>query len=146
MTYWREFTVCRFVLAIVSYATLYIPSTRYVEVDYLRIATGVLYCENYVVEVIYDSNFLPEFSVQNTPDNKVHGVNMGPIWGRQGPGGPHVRVVSFAIWDALHSPMIIVIWKKILIQKSFPTYNCTINIGITTWMVKGTYRYNRQNN
>ena len=22
------------------------------------------------------------------PDNKVHGVNMGPIWGRQGPGGP----------------------------------------------------------
>ena len=24
------------------------------------------------------------------PDNKVHGANMGPIWGRQDPGGPHV--------------------------------------------------------
>ena len=24
------------------------------------------------------------------PDNKVHGANMVPIWGRQDPGGPHV--------------------------------------------------------
>ena len=23
------------------------------------------------------------------PDSKVHGTNMGPIWGRQDPGGPH---------------------------------------------------------
>ena len=23
------------------------------------------------------------------PDNKVHGVIMGPIWSRQDPGGPH---------------------------------------------------------
>ena len=26
----------------------------------------------------------------NVPDSKVHGANMGPIWGRQDPGGPHV--------------------------------------------------------
>ena len=26
----------------------------------------------------------------NHPDSKVHGANMGPIWGRQDPGGPHV--------------------------------------------------------
>ena len=25
------------------------------------------------------------------PDNKVRGANMGPIWGRQDPDGPHVR-------------------------------------------------------
>ena len=25
-----------------------------------------------------------------SPDSKVHGANMGPIWGRQDPGGPHV--------------------------------------------------------
>ena len=25
-----------------------------------------------------------------TPDSKVHGANMGPIWGRQDPSGPHV--------------------------------------------------------
>ena len=24
------------------------------------------------------------------PDSKVHGANMGPVWGRQDPGGPHV--------------------------------------------------------
>ena len=33
------------------------------------------------------------------PDSKVHGANMGPIWGRQDPGGPHVGPVNFAIWD-----------------------------------------------
>ena len=24
----------------------------------------------------------------NTPDSKIHGTNLGPIWGRQDPGGP----------------------------------------------------------
>ena len=33
------------------------------------------------------------------PDSKVHGANMGPIWGRQDPGGPHVGPMNFAIWD-----------------------------------------------
>ena len=33
------------------------------------------------------------------PDSKVHGANMGPIWGRQDPGGPHVCPMDFAIWD-----------------------------------------------
>ena len=32
------------------------------------------------------------------PDNKVHGVNMGSIWDRQDPGGPHVGPMKFAIW------------------------------------------------
>ena len=32
------------------------------------------------------------------PDSKVHGANMGPIWGRQDPGGPHVGAMIFAIW------------------------------------------------
>ena len=34
----------------------------------------------------------------NYPDSKVHGANMGPIWGRQDPGGPHVDRMNFAIW------------------------------------------------
>ena len=33
------------------------------------------------------------------PDSKVHGANMGPIWGQQDPGGPHVGPMNFAIWD-----------------------------------------------
>ena len=32
------------------------------------------------------------------PDNKVHGANMGPIWGRQDPGRPHVVPMNFVIW------------------------------------------------
>ena len=30
--------------------------------------------------------------------NKVHGANMGSIWGRQDPDGPHVGPTNFAIW------------------------------------------------
>ena len=32
------------------------------------------------------------------PDSKVHGAKMGPIWGRQDPGGPRVGPTNFAIW------------------------------------------------
>ena len=32
------------------------------------------------------------------PDSKVHGANMGPIWGRQGPVGPHVGPMNFSFW------------------------------------------------
>ena len=39
--------------------------------------------------------------LQNTPNSKVHGANMGPSGGRQDPGGPHVGPMSFAIWDCL---------------------------------------------
>ena len=35
------------------------------------------------------------------PDSKVHGANMGPIWGRQDPLGPHAGPMNFAIWDYL---------------------------------------------
>ena len=36
---------------------------------------------------------------RNIPDSKVHGANMGPIWGRQDPRGPRVGPMNFAIWD-----------------------------------------------
>ena len=34
---------------------------------------------------------------------KVHGANMGPIWGRQDPGGPHVGPMNLAIWEYAYS-------------------------------------------
>ena len=43
----------------------------------------------------------PPFDDAN-PDSKVHGANMGPIWGRQDPGGPHVGPMNFAIWEVMH--------------------------------------------
>ena len=30
-------------------------------------------------------------------DSKVHGANIGPIWGRQDQGGPYVGPMNFAI-------------------------------------------------
>ena len=36
-----------------------------------------------------------------SPDSKVHGANMGPIWGRQDPGGPHDGPMNFAIWEGM---------------------------------------------
>ena len=35
---------------------------------------------------------------EGDPDGKIHGANMGPIWGRQDPDGPHVGPMNFAIW------------------------------------------------
>ena len=35
------------------------------------------------------------------PHSKVHRDNMGPTWGRQDPGGPHVGPINFAIWVVL---------------------------------------------
>ena len=32
------------------------------------------------------------------PDSKVHGTNVGPIWGRHDPGGPHVGPMNLAVW------------------------------------------------
>ena len=40
------------------------------------------------------------FTDRNYPDSKVIGANMGPIWGQQDPGGPHVGPKNFAIWVA----------------------------------------------
>ena len=39
--------------------------------------------------------------MDNNPDSKVHGSNMGPIWVRQDPGGSHVGSMNFAIWEYL---------------------------------------------
>ena len=39
------------------------------------------------------------------PDSKVHEANMGPIWGRQDPGEPHVGPMNFAI-RAVHQVIL----------------------------------------
>ena len=47
------------------------------------------------------------------PDSKVHVANMGPIWGRQDPGGPHVGPMNFAIWVIIH---VVVKVKPMLVK------------------------------
>ena len=46
------------------------------------------------------------------PNSKVHGANIGPIWGRQDPGGPHVGPMNFAIW------VVGLAWTKWCVRKS----------------------------
>ena len=64
------------------------------------------------------------YKATDIPDNKIHGANMGPIWGRQDPGGPHVDPMNFAIWD--HYAYDIVIQECMLMcySHSFILYVC----------------------
>ena len=49
--------------------------------------------------------------VYNIPDSKVYGANMGPIWGRQDPGGPNVGPMNFVIWDVCQRKLdTIMLW------------------------------------
>ena len=36
--------------------------------------------------------------LHHDPDSNFHAGNMGPIWGRQDPGGPHVGPMNIVIW------------------------------------------------
>ena len=50
------------------------------------------------VTKLFLSSFLRDsILAHQSPDSKVHGANMGPIWGRQDPGGPHVGPMNFVI-------------------------------------------------
>ena len=44
-------------------------------------------------------SFTSPLKMMHNPDSKVPGANMGPIWGRQDRGGPHVGPMNFAIWE-----------------------------------------------
>ena len=49
--------------------------------------------------------------LHTNPDSKIHGANMGPIWDRQVPGGPHVGPMNFAIWECIttrHGDVILI--------------------------------------
>ena len=38
---------------------------------------------------------------RGNPDSKVQGAYMGPTWGRQDPGGPHVGPMILVIWECM---------------------------------------------
>ena len=46
---------------------------------------------------LYNSKNAKGIEVITDPDS-LRGTNMGPIWGRQDPDGPHVDPMNFAIW------------------------------------------------
>ena len=61
--------------------------------------------------------------VNNIPDSKVHGAIMGPIWGRQDPGGPHVGPMNLAIWDRLWTAL-----KTVFTYRGLMTQRCVKGI------------------
>ena len=79
---------------------------------------------------------------QVPPDSKVHGASMGPIWGRQDPGGPHVGPMNFALWGA---SLISVFWtlhgfgwlklemESCTIQSNIQTWACCSNKMVSQW-------------
>ena len=42
------------------------------------------------------------YAVLTAPDSNVHGGNMGPIWGRQDPGGPHIGPMKLLSGAFIH--------------------------------------------
>ena len=54
------------------------------------------------------------------PDIKVHGANMGPIWGQQDPGGPHIGPMNLAIWAGIIIKFILIL--SILICFAFTVW------------------------
>ena len=65
------------------------------------------------------------------PDSKVHGANMGPIWGQQEPGRLHVGPMNFAIWDINHYLASFTLFCRILdfLSKSL---SCVIDYMLVT--------------
>ena len=67
---------------------------------------------------------MPRLSCDAFPDSKVHGANMGPIWGWQHPGGPHVGPMNFAIWVYNATRLLLrisrLVWSVILYYILFP--------------------------
>ena len=60
-----------------------------------------------VFKMKYDTNvwrtlrFFVMLFYLDIPESKVYWAKMGPIGGRQDPGGPHVGPTNLAIWDAM---------------------------------------------
>ena len=71
------------------------------------------------------------------PDSKVYGANMGPICGRQDPGGPLVGQMNFTIWVAVAFRIVNNHITKLYIS-SCPNYNVAqVNLScyIVSWLL-----------
>ena len=75
-----------------------------------------------------------------TPNSKVHGAKMGPIWGRQDPGGPHVGPMNFAIWDAFENEIL-----ESGARQCFETFSSSFFFNIyQTSKINGMLRWRQQ--
>ena len=68
------------------------------------------------------------------PHSKVHGANMGPIWGRQDPGGTHVGPMNFAISDNKDRCLNHFLWNC-------PQGNATRSVQVMAWLHQAVVCY-----
>ena len=80
---------------------------RHSNVLIMSVLLANCHCQMQEIGVLW-SQMIPHFNctwdilirvVNDSLDIKAHGVNMGPTWGRQDPGGPHVGHRNLAIWE-----------------------------------------------
>ena len=67
----------------------------------------------------------------STPDSKIHWANMGPIWGRQDPGGSHVGPMNLALWDS-----VILDYRNIILKVQFSTASFQPPCWIKCWCIR----------
>ena len=79
------------------YVDLYIEDTSQNNILGVRVFS-ILVCSD--LSVIYAYIFRVVFLVPALIA-RFMGANMGPIWVRQDPGGPHVDPMNFAIWEGI---------------------------------------------
>ena len=85
------------------------------------------------------------FQRNQLPDSKIHGVNMGPTWGRQDPGGSHVGPTNLAIWAVMwlyfyhYSPDQ---WPMILmLPMSYNLLQCSVTFPIKPQLLTPTGKH-----
>ena len=65
---------------------------------------------DYTFRIKFMNTFYECHRTSLIPDSKDQGANMGPLWGGQDPGGPHVVPMNFAIWDDYSTLVQIMDW------------------------------------
>ena len=71
--------------------------------DICRCSDDQVVCVYVYFPKLYSS---PESTINDIPDSKVHGANMGPTWVLSAPDEPHVGPMNLAIRDILHQNTI----------------------------------------
>ena len=96
-----------------------LPATIQLAMNYKRPPFPLVNMMCFYATIVYQANIsilftklthtkrVEERHMDTNPDSKVHGANMGLIWGRQVPDGPHVDPMNFAIWEHLAALLII---------------------------------------
>ena len=61
------------------------------------------------------------------PDSKVHGANMGPFWGQQGPAGPHGGPMNEPCYLGIHNFKMDTLYTLYTTSKTWYMPNPSLN-------------------